>query len=89
MSQNDTEQSNMDRLREALKAGLRVEIDLHMGGVSGSFSAARESAQDAAEANSRGERVVRIIGVDGEREFECGANAAEVQELLRLGAVEL
>ena len=79
----------MDILREALREGKRVEISRHIGSPSASFAAAGESARRASEANSRGDRVVRILDADGERKYECGANANEVAELLKLGAVEL
>ena len=81
----------MDQLRAARRAGKRVEIGRHVGGVSGTLSAAQESARHAAEANARG-RVARIIVIEhGQRvrELECGVNFDEMRELIGLGAVEV
>jgi hypothetical protein len=83
-----TEQ-NMTRLREALTIKQRVEIHLHSSFPSASPKDEVESARSAAEANARDERVARIIGAERERKFECGVNAGQVLELLKLGAVEV
>jgi hypothetical protein len=77
----------MDRLRSARAAGKRVEILRHIGAASASLAVARENAQRASERNKRGERVARILDAQGEREFECGVSANQVQELLSLGAI--
>lgn len=82
------DQNNMDRLRAARAAGKPVEIERHHGMGSGTFAVAQASSQRASERNARGERVARILDASGRRAFECGVNADEVQELLKLGAVE-
>jgi tetratricopeptide (TPR) repeat protein/nucleoside phosphorylase len=84
----EEESSNMDKLRAARATGKRVEILRHIGAASATLSVARANAQRASERNARGERVARILDAQGEREFECGVNSNEVQELLRLGAIE-
>ena len=85
------EMDKMDVLREALKAGRRVEIHRNIGMGSATFSVAQESARAAAEANARGERTACIIDDEDEyggAEYECGVDADQVRELIRLGAVE-
>jgi hypothetical protein len=76
-------------LEEAFKAGNRVEIDWYVGDASPTSEVASENARRASEANARGERVVRIIGDDGERDYECGATASQVADLIKAGAIEL
>jgi hypothetical protein len=83
------DQVDLERLKNAIEAGGRVEIARYIGAASASFQVAGENARRAAEANARGERVVRIIGDDGERDFECGATETQVAELIKAGAVEL
>lgn len=80
---------DMERLRDAITTeGKRVEIDRHTGHASGSARAASESSARAAESNSRGERVARIMDAEG-REFECGVNADQARELIAAGARDL
>jgi hypothetical protein len=91
MSDNSIENQNNDMalLFKALKEGKRIEIARHAGAASASFAVAGDNARRASDANSRGDRVVRVLDKQGEREFECGANSHEVAELLKHGAVEL
>ena len=83
------DQDDLKKLAEAFKAGKRVEIDWYVGGASASSEVASENARRASEANARGERVMRIIGDDGVRDYECGATASQVADLIKAGAIEL
>jgi hypothetical protein len=83
------DQDDLKKLADALQAGKRVEIDRYVGGASASLPVASENARRASEANARGERVVRISGADGERDYECGATLDQVAELIKAGAIEL
>lgn len=85
---SEQERDKMDVLREALKAGLRVEIRRNIGMGSSTYSVAAKSSRDAAEANNRGERVTCLFHEQGDVD-EYGADANEVRELLALGAVEV
>lgn len=76
----------MQKLKQAIADGKRVEIDRHTAHPSADPQVASRSAQKASERNARDERIARIRNADGSRTFECGVSREQAFELLDAGA---